>query len=123
MEETISLLSELIRNECVNPPGDEMRSIETIRRRLQEHGIECQVFESAPNRGNLVARIRGDAGPRLMFGPSHVDVVPVESPDSWEEAPFSGKVKDGYVSGGDVHRAPRGGFPSEGRAYSACGLR
>ena len=99
MEETISLLSELIRKGCVNPPGDEMKSIETIRRRLQEHGIECQVFESAPNRGNLVARIRGDDGPRLMFGPSHVDVVPVESPDSWEEDPFSGTVKGGYVWG------------------------
>lgn len=99
MEETISLLSELIRNGCVNPPGDEMKSIETIRRRLQKYGIECQVFESAPNRGNLVARILGDEGPRLMFGPSHVDVVPVESPDSWEEDPFSGTVKDGYVWG------------------------
>jgi acetylornithine deacetylase/succinyl-diaminopimelate desuccinylase-like protein len=99
LEETISLLSELICNRCVNPPGDEMKSIETIRRRLQQHGIECQVFESAPNRGNLVARIRGDDGPRLMFGPSHVDVVPVESPDSWEEDPFSGTVKGGYVWG------------------------
>jgi acetylornithine deacetylase/succinyl-diaminopimelate desuccinylase-like protein len=99
LEETISLLSELIRNKCVNPPGDEMKSIETIRRRLQEHDIECRVFESAPNRGNLIARIWGDPGLRLMFGPAHVDVVPVESSDFWEEGPFSGTVKDGYVWG------------------------
>lgn len=97
--DTISLLSELIQNKCVNPPGDEMKSIRTVQRRLREHGIESQVFESAPNRGNLVSRIKGDDGPKLMFGPAHVDVVPVENVDSWEEDPFSGTVKDGYVWG------------------------
>ncbi|MCW3988788.1 MAG: M20/M25/M40 family metallo-hydrolase [Candidatus Bathyarchaeota archaeon] len=97
--DTISLLSELIQNKCVNPPGDELKSIKTVQRRLREHGIESRVFESAPNRGNLVARIKGDDGPRLMFGPAHVDVVPVENVDSWEEDPFSGIVKDGYVWG------------------------
>jgi acetylornithine deacetylase/succinyl-diaminopimelate desuccinylase-like protein len=34
-----------------------------------------------------------------MFGPSHVDVVPVEDPSTWEEDPFSGIVKDGNVWG------------------------
>jgi len=97
--DTISLLSELIQNKCVNPPGDELKSIRTVQRTLQEHGIESQVFESAPNRGNLVSRIKGDDGPKLMFGPAHVDVVPVEIVDSWEEDPFSGLVKDGYVWG------------------------
>jgi len=97
--DTISLLSELIQNKCVNPPGDELKSIRTVQRTLQEHGIESQVFESAPNRGNLVSRITGDDGPKLMFGPAHVDVVPVEIVDSWEEDPFSGLVKDGYVWG------------------------
>ena len=80
--DTISLLSELIQNKCVNPPGDELKSIRTVQRTLQEHGIESQVFESAPNRGNLVSRIKGDDGPKLMFGPAHVDVVPVEIVDS-----------------------------------------
>jgi acetylornithine deacetylase/succinyl-diaminopimelate desuccinylase-like protein len=100
LEETISLLSELIQNRCVNPPGEEMRSIRTIERTLHEHGIESHVLESAPGRGNLVATIRGSGGgPRLMFGPSHVDVVPIEDPSSWEENPFSGVVKDGNVWG------------------------
>ena len=92
LRNAVSLLSELIRNRCVNPPGNELRSIETVRRRLQEHGIECRVFESAPDRGNLVSRITGDDAPKLMFGPAHVDVVPVEDADSWEEDPFSGVV-------------------------------
>ena len=62
-DEATEILGNYIRINTTNPPGDEMRSIETIRRRLQEHGIECQVFESAPNRGNLVARIRGTRAP------------------------------------------------------------
>ncbi len=100
LKETISLLSELIQNRCINPPGNEMKSIKTIQRILREHDIESQVFESAPNRGNLVARIPGTGlGPRLMFGPAHVDVVPVENFDAWSEDPFSGIVKEGYVWG------------------------
>lgn len=98
--ETISLLSELIRNRCVNPPGEEMRSILTVQRTLAGHGVEARVFESAPGRGNLIARIPGSgSGPSLMLGPSHVDVVPVESPDAWEVDPFLGTVRDGYVWG------------------------
>ncbi len=99
LKDNVNLLSELIQNKCVNPPGNELKSIRTVQRRLQEHGIECQVFESAPNRGNLVSMIKGGEGPRLMFGPAHVDVVPVENVDSWQEDPFSGVVKDGYIWG------------------------
>lgn len=100
IKESISLLSELIQNKCVNPPGNELKSIHSIQRFLQERDIQCQVYESAPNRGNLVTRIPGtNDGPKLMFGPAHVDVVPVENPDEWEVDPFSGTVKDGYVWG------------------------
>ncbi|MHA2248256.1 MAG: M20/M25/M40 family metallo-hydrolase [Candidatus Hodarchaeales archaeon] len=100
VKESIMLLSELIQNKCINPPGNEMKSIQSIQQFLLKHNVECRVFESAPNRGNLVARIPGiKNGPKLMFGPAHVDVVPVENPDEWEVEPFSGTVKDGYIWG------------------------
>ncbi len=35
--------------------------------------------------------------PVLLIG--HTDVVPIENKEAWEEAPFSGKVKDGYIWG------------------------
>lgn len=35
--------------------------------------------------------------PILLIG--HTDVVPIENIDAWEEAPFSGAVKDGYIWG------------------------
>jgi len=100
----IELLSELIRNRCVNPPGDEMRSIDTVRRFLRRRGIDCMVYESAPGRGNLVARIQGaGGGPRLMFGPGHVDVAPVERRGEWLVDPFGAVVRDGCVWGRGSH--------------------
>ena len=120
--DTIGLLSELIQNRCVNPPGDEMKPIRTVHRTLQEHGIESWVFESAPNRGNLVSRIKGDDGPRLMFGPAHVDVVPVEDAGSWEEDPFSGNVKDGYVWGRGARATGRGSTTSTSNTMSCLYL-
>lgn len=100
LDETIELLQKLIQNECVNPPGNEMKSILTIKEFLERKDIECKVYKSEKNRGNLIARIKGSAiGPSMMFGPSHVDVVPIEKPDEWIVPPFSGEIKDGYVWG------------------------
>jgi len=101
LEETIELFQELIRNECVNPPGNEIKSIKTIERFLKSKGIESRIFESAKNRANLIAKIKGsdESSPGLIFGPSHVDVVPVTKPDEWDVEPFSGEIKDGFIWG------------------------
>ena len=99
IEETYQLLIELIQNKCVNPPGDEMRSIKTIEKFLKNKGVSCKIFESKKNRGNLVAVIPGTdkEAPGLIFGPSHIDVVPVTKPDDWKEDPFGGNIKDGFI--------------------------
>ena len=101
IEETNQLLIELIQNKCVNPPGDEMRSIKTIEKFLKNKGVSCKIFESKKNRGNLVAVIPGTdkEAPGLIFGPSHIDVVPVTKPDDWKEDPFGGNIKDGFIWG------------------------
>ncbi|QEE17944.1 M20/M25/M40 family metallo-hydrolase [Promethearchaeum syntrophicum] len=100
IDEATQLISKLIQNKCVNPPGNEMKSIRTIEDHLKSKGIECSVYETAPNRGNLIARIKGaEDGPTLMFGPSHIDVVPVPNPEKWSMDPFGGEIKDGYIWG------------------------
>ena len=99
-DEIIELLRNLIRNRCVNPPGGEMRSIQTVNRFLESYGIQAEVFESAPERGNLLAEIEGSSNhPSLMLGPAHVDVVPVEDETKWTNPPFEGIVRDGFVWG------------------------
>jgi len=91
-------LQDLLRFDTTNPPGNETPCIEYIARRLQAEGITPLVFESAPGRGNLVARLKGDGSlpPLMLMG--HVDVVPAET-DKWQRAPFSGDLVDGIVWG------------------------
>ncbi|MBD3158036.1 MAG: M20/M25/M40 family metallo-hydrolase, partial [Candidatus Lokiarchaeota archaeon] len=99
-EESIELIQELVKNKCVNPPGNEMKSIKSVNRYLQSYGIETEIFETDTNRGNLLCTIEGTGqGPSLMLGPAHVDVVPVEDPSKWEVPPFSGKIEDGCIWG------------------------
>ncbi len=97
-EQVTAITQELIRFDTTNPPGNELPCIEHIAAMLQREGIEPIVLESAPGRGNLVARITGDGtlAPFLLMG--HVDVVPAEA-DKWERPPFSGELVDGIVWG------------------------
>jgi acetylornithine deacetylase/succinyl-diaminopimelate desuccinylase-like protein len=100
LEDAKILLQEMIRNKCINPPGGEMRNIRTVSNFLNTHGVPHEVFESAPERGNLLAIIPGRGnGPSLMFGPSHVDVVPVLNEETWSIPPFEGIEKDGCIWG------------------------
>jgi acetylornithine deacetylase/succinyl-diaminopimelate desuccinylase-like protein len=102
IEEATQLLVSLVQNKCINPPGNEMKSIKTIEKYLTDRNIPCQIFESTSDgsRGNLIAEMKGSGEkPSLMFGPSHVDVVPIGNESAWEVDPFSGIIKDEYVWG------------------------
>lgn len=97
-KQVTTILQDLIRFDTTNPPGNETPCIEYIAATLKREGIEPLVFESAPGRGNLVARLQGDGSqpPLMLMG--HVDVVPAEA-DKWQRAPFSGDLVDGIVWG------------------------
>jgi acetylornithine deacetylase/succinyl-diaminopimelate desuccinylase-like protein len=92
------LVQDLIRFDTTNPPGNETPCIEHIAQILKRDDIDSMILESAPGRGNLVARLKGDGSlpPLLLMG--HVDVVPAEA-DKWEHPPFSGDLIDGIVWG------------------------
>jgi acetylornithine deacetylase/succinyl-diaminopimelate desuccinylase-like protein len=92
-------LQALLRFNTTNPPGNETPAAEYLAEVCREAGIEAEVVESAPERGNAVARIRSAnpvAPPLMLMG--HVDVVGVEL-DKWERDPFGGELVDGYVWG------------------------
>lgn len=97
-DEAVKHLQELIRIKTVNPPGNETLAAEYVADVLNQEGIEVKVIESAPGRGNVIARLRGkgDGGPLLLL--SHLDVVPVEEA-KWERDPFGGELVDGYIWG------------------------
>lgn len=97
-DETASILQGLIRFETVSPPGNETPCLEYAANVLKQDELDSVLLESAPTRGNLVARLKGNGSkkPFLMFG--HVDVVPVER-DKWTVDPFGGDIVDGWLYG------------------------
>ena len=102
-DEIVELEQALVRIPSVNtgfmPTGNETPVCEYVRGWLLAEGIESEILESAPNRGNLIARLEGRSGePGLMFM-SHTDVVPVEEESKWRFPPFSATVADGRVFG------------------------
>jgi acetylornithine deacetylase/succinyl-diaminopimelate desuccinylase-like protein len=96
--EVAGLLSDLIRINTSNPPGNEMESAKYLAETLGEEGIDCELFESAPGRGNLVTRMKGTGKRPSLLLLSHLDVVPANR-EEWTVDPFGGVMKDGFVWG------------------------
>lgn len=96
--EAVDHLQHLLRLNTVNPPGNEIIACQYLADVLKRDGIESTILESAPSRGNLVARLKGDgrAAPLLLM--VHVDVVTVE-PHRWKHEPFGGEISDGFIYG------------------------
>lgn len=96
--ETLRLLQDLIRIDTSNPPGNETEAASFVRDLLAEEGIDSELIESQPGRGNLIARLKGDGSRPTMILLGHLDVVPAD-PAEWEVPPFSGEIRDGEIWG------------------------
>jgi acetylornithine deacetylase/succinyl-diaminopimelate desuccinylase-like protein len=101
-DEVVSICQDLIRIPSVNfgeGKGDERAVADYVVASLAEVGISSQVFESAPNRCNVIALIEGSDSKRpglVLHG--HLDVVPAHAPD-WQVDPFAGEIRDGLIWG------------------------
>ena len=97
-DRAVELLRDLIRFDTTNPPGNELPAAQYIADVLRREGIDPTVLESAPKRGNVVARLRGDGSAGALLLMSHLDVVPAD-PQEWDHPPFAAEVADGYIWG------------------------
>ena len=95
---TLAHAQRMIRMNTVNPPGNEITVARYLDSTLKAAGIETHLFEPAPGRAALVARIRGDGSKQPVVIMGHMDVVGVER-EQWTVDPFAGEVKDGYLYG------------------------
>jgi acetylornithine deacetylase/succinyl-diaminopimelate desuccinylase-like protein len=96
--EAATRLSEYLRIKTVNPPGNESLGARWLQQVLAREGIEAQIFESSPGRGNLYARLPGTGRQRPLILLSHIDVVPA-TPATWKLDPWSGTIRDSVVWG------------------------
>lgn len=94
----VALLQTFIRARTVNPPGNETVLTGPLAERLHAAGVEVELAGVAPERQNLIARIRGttDAKPWLFL--AHVDTV-LANPAEWRVDPFAAAVSDGVLWG------------------------
>jgi acetylornithine deacetylase/succinyl-diaminopimelate desuccinylase-like protein len=76
--------------------GKETAALEPLLQRFRAAGVPAQIVESAPGRGNLIARVRGNGKKRALLLLAHVDVVPVEG-QPWTVPPFTPTEKDGFL--------------------------
>src|SRR5436305_6471847 len=100
--QAVKFLSDLVKIDTSNPPGNEARAAEYIKGVLAAEGIPAQIYESAPGRGNLVARLKGSGKKKPLLLMGHIDVVGVER-DKWTVDPFAAVIKDGYLYGRGSH--------------------
>lgn len=113
-EEIVQIVCDLVRQDTVNPPGNEHLCKETVTRCMQSLGMEVSFYEKEPGRTNVVGRI--GSGSKSIGFVSHMDVVPPGELEQWNTPPFEPTIIDGRIYG-------RGTLDDKGSfacAYSAC---
>src|SRR5262249_54062689 len=94
----IQFLTALVRIDTSNPPGNEIRAAEYIKSVLDREGIASEIFESAPGRASIVARLKGSGKKKPLLLMGHLDVVGVER-EKWTVDPFGAGIKDASLYG------------------------
>ncbi|MBA3914069.1 MAG: M20/M25/M40 family metallo-hydrolase, partial [Acidobacteriales bacterium] len=91
---------EYLRIDTTNPPGNEVKAAAFFKKIFDQEGIENQVFEYAPGRADIWARIPAApaSGARPLILLNHMDVVTSDA-SHWKVPPFSGSIVDGSLYG------------------------
>jgi acetylornithine deacetylase/succinyl-diaminopimelate desuccinylase-like protein len=94
-------LVDLIRIDTTNPPGNETRVADYLKRVASANGISAELLGDRSARLNFVARIPAavhseNSRPLLLM--AHSDVVPADR-SQWSIDPFSAELRDGYIYG------------------------
>lgn len=108
-----AILSEYLKINTTNPPGNEIQAARFLKGILDKEGIPATILDTAELGGahaNLYARLKGNGKKKAIVLLHHMDVVPAD-PRQWSVDPFSGAVKDGYIWG-------RGAIDMKGEAVA-----
>lgn len=100
-DEAQGWLSDLVRINSVNPPGNEAAVAKYISAIFEKEHISNEVIEMAPGRSIVIARLQ--AGPlpdpsNALLLVAHQDTVGVD-PKKWSVDPFGAVTREGYLWG------------------------
>ncbi len=80
-----------------NPPGNETKVVEYLKKVLEGAGIPTQTFSNATaTRANLVARLKGNGTKKPLLIMAHTDVVGTQK-EKWPVDPF-GRHHEGRLA-------------------------
>ncbi|MBZ5601966.1 MAG: M20/M25/M40 family metallo-hydrolase [Acidobacteriia bacterium] len=97
-ERTRQYLTDLVRLDTSNPPGNESRVADYLKQVADSHGIACKLLGGDPRRQNFVARLKGNGKGRPLLLMAHSDVVPADR-SLWSVDPFSAETRNGSIYG------------------------
>jgi acetylornithine deacetylase/succinyl-diaminopimelate desuccinylase-like protein len=97
MIDPVALLSDYLRIDTSNPPGDCRGAAELLCRVLRENGLAPVTFGAKPEKPNVLCHVGGTDEPGLVLI-HHMDVVPARA-EEWSVPPFSAEVRGGFLYG------------------------
>jgi acetylornithine deacetylase/succinyl-diaminopimelate desuccinylase-like protein len=96
--ETLKHFQALVQIDSSDPPGNETRVAEYVRKVLEAEGIPVTLAAKEPARANVIARLKGNGSRRPLLIMGHSDVVQVD-PAKWKFPPFSAARDGGFIYG------------------------
>jgi acetylornithine deacetylase/succinyl-diaminopimelate desuccinylase-like protein len=91
-------LADLIRLDTTNPPGNETRVAEYLKKVCDSEGLNAEMLGGDPLRLNFIARLPGSGKLRPLILMAHSDVVPADRAQ-WTVDPFSAELREGFMWG------------------------
>jgi len=96
--ETLRHFQALVQIDSTDPPGNETKVVEYLKKVLDAEGIPSIVAAKDPARANLVARLKGNGSKKPLLIMGHTDTVRVDAA-KWSFPPFSASRSGGYIYG------------------------
>src|SRR5690349_12430865 len=97
-QETLRHFQALVQIDSTDPPGNETRVVDYLKKVLVAEGIPVMVAAKDPARANLIARLKGNGSKRPLLIMGHSDTVQVDA-SKWTFPPFSAARQGGYIYG------------------------
>src|SRR3954449_954685 len=86
-ERATQFLADFIRLDTTNPPGNETRAAEYLKKVADTHGIAAELVGPDKSRLNFIARLKGSEENKPLLLIAHTDVVPADR-SQWTVDPY-----------------------------------